>query len=241
MSVITTRTVKTEDASICYQLHIKEVKNINLRIRSDGSISVSANRFIPIEKIDKFVLSKSKYILSALDRFESREKLREQSKQYVSGESFMILGRSVRLKVIEGYKESVESDGVYIYLTVKDKSDFNKKHKLTERYLKTLCRSVFLEIVNEMYPMFHKYNVKMPLLRIKDMKTRWGSCSPSKGVITLNRRLLSAPRNCIEYVVLHEFCHFIHPNHSKAFYSFVTMLMPDWKERKKYLDESLST
>lgn len=239
MSANTIRTVKTEDSSIRYQLNRKDVKNINLRIRVDGSVSVSAKSGIPTDKIDDFVLSKSKYILSALAKFESRENLLEQPKQYVSGESFMILGRSVRLKVIEDDKESVESDCVYIYLTVKDKSDYINKNRLIERYLKTICKNVFMEIVNEIYPMFKKYNVKMPVLRIKDMKTRWGSCSPSKGIITLNSKLLSAPRNSIEYVVLHEFCHFIHPNHSKEFYNFVTMLMPDWKERKRYLDEGL--
>jgi len=52
-----------------------------------------------------------------------------------------------------------------------------------------------------------------------------------------DKRLLEAPRNCIEYVVLHEFCHFIHPNHSKQFYGFMTMLMPDWKDRKAALDK----
>lgn len=53
-----------------------------------------------------------------------------------------------------------------------------------------------------------------------------------------SQRLLEAPRNCIEYVVMHELCHFIHPNHSKQFYGFLTMLMPDWKERKTILDKS---
>lgn len=78
----------------------------------------------------------------------------------------------------------------------------------------------------------------MPTLRIRDMETRWGSCLAKKGIITLNKRLLEAPRYCIEYVVTHEFCHFIHPNHSKQYYAFLTMLMPDWRERKKVLDEN---
>ena len=71
-----------------------------------------------------------------------------------------------------------------------------------------------------------------------NMETRWGSCLVKKGIITLNKRLLEAPRNCIEYVVMHELCHFIYPNHSKQFYSFLTTLMPDWKERKQFLDNT---
>jgi len=65
----------------------------------------------------------------------------------------------------------------------------------------------------------------------------WGSCQPEKGVITLNSKLIAAPRNCIEYVVLHEFVHFIYSSHSKQFYEFVAMLMPDWKERKSELEK----
>ena len=66
-----------------------------------------------------------------------------------------------------------------------------------------------------------------------------GSCQPKRGIITLNSQLIKVPRNCIEYVVLHEFAHYIHPNHSRQFWDFVTMMMPDWKERKKELDKSV--
>ena len=100
------------------------------------------------------------------------------------------------------------------------------------------CKEVFSELIGEIYPIFQKYGVAPPVLRIRNMDTRWGSCLPGKGIITLNKRLLEAPRNCIEYVVMHEFCHFIHPNHSKQFYAFLSMLLPDWKERKQLLDQS---
>ena len=78
----------------------------------------------------------------------------------------------------------------------------------------------------------------MPALRIRSMETRWGSCLAQKGIITLNKRLLEAPRHCIEYVVMHELCHFLHPDHSKRFYAFLTTLMPDWRERKSILDQN---
>ena len=104
------------------------------------------------------------------------------------------------------------------------------------RFFDRECKIVFREIVNAIYPVFQKYGVIAPTLRSRSMDTRWGSCLPKEGIITLNKRLLEAPRNCIEYVVMHEFCHFIHPNHSKNFYDFLSMLMPDWKKRKKTLD-----
>ena len=109
---------------------------------------------------------------------------------------------------------------------------------MVNKYLDRQCKTVFSEIIGELYPMFQKYGVEMPTLRIRDMETRWGSCLVKKGIVTLNKRLLEAPRNCIEYVVMHELCHFIHPNHSKQFYGFLAMLMPDWKERKQLLNKT---
>lgn len=114
----------------------------------------------------------------------------------------------------------------------------SKGTKLVKFFLDQQCQAVFGEVMDELYPMFRKYGVKKPSLRIREMETRWGSCLVKKGIVTLNKRLLEAPRNCIEYVVMHELCHLIHPNHSKQFYSFLAMLMPDWKERKQFLDRT---
>lgn len=232
------RTVRYENNEIHYLLEQKPVKNLNLRIRKDCMVYVSANPDVSAEKVDDFVVSKGAYILSAQRRFREMAQYAHQPKQYVSGETFYVLGRGVRLKVEKSMQETIFSDGIYLSLCVKDPSDFAKKQRMVTRYLDEQCRSVFGEIISEIHPIFQKYGVPMPTLRIRDMETRWGSCLAKKGVITLNKRLLEVPRNCIEYVVMHEFCHFIHPNHSKHFYSFLAMLMPDWKERKTVLDRS---
>ncbi|MGI6743602.1 MAG: M48 family metallopeptidase [Eubacteriales bacterium] len=236
MSNITSRTVIYDGKEIVYQLERKAVKNLNLRIRKDGSIYVSANDLVPVGKVDEFVVNKGAYILSSLKRFREIAQYLPQPKQYISGETFYILGRGMRLKVSEGDKDMISSDGVYISLQVRNASDFRLKERIVNNYLDMQCREHFGRIIEEIYPKFKKYGVPQPELRIRDMDTRWGSCLPKKGIITLNKRLLAAPRNCIEYVVMHEFCHFIHPNHSNQFYGFLTMLMPDWKERKKALE-----
>lgn len=234
------RTVLYENNVIHYLLEQKQVKNINLRIHKDCMVYVSANPDVPAEKVDDFVVSKGAYICSSQRKFREMAQYAPQPKQYVSGETVYLLGRGVRLKVEKNLQDTISSDGVYLYLSVKDTEDFTKKQRMVTHYLDEQCRTIFAEIVSEIYPVFQKYGVSMPTLRIRDMETRWGSCLAKKGVITLNKRLLEAPRNCIEYVVMHEFCHFIHPNHSKHFYSFLAMLMPDWKERKRALDRSAS-
>ena len=234
--VITQRTIQIEGSPLEYSLERKNVKNLNLHVRKDGSVYVSANATVPEEKIDEFLISKGSFIRNAQNKFKEQEQYKALPKQYVSGETFYVQGRALRLKVTKAARDKIYSDGVYLFLGVKDQWDTTKKERMVKRFLDKQCKAVFSEIVEELYPVFQKYGVAPPILRIRNMDTRWGSCLPSKGVITLNKRLLEAPRNCIEYVVMHEFCHFIHPNHSKHFYDFLAMLMPDWKERKKVLD-----
>lgn len=238
MEQIQKRTISADGNQILYELERKNVKNLNLHVRRDGTVYVSANRLVPVEQVDAFLESKIGFILNARKRFAEQAQYRPQPKQYVSGETFYIQGRGLRLQVVQAAKDQISSDGVHLYLQVRDPMDFEKKKRMVSRFIDQQCRQVFGEIVAEVYPIFQKYGVAMPTLRIRDMETRWGSCLAKKGIITLNKRLLEAPRYCIEYVVTHEFCHFIHPNHSKQYYAFLTMLMPDWRERKKVLDEN---
>jgi len=238
METASNRIVVVDGQKICYCLERKDVKNLNLRVLKNGSVFVSANEMVPCEEIDAFVYSRASYILKAVSSFREMAQYSPQPKRYVSGETFYILGRGLRLKVSQAEKDAVSCDGVSIFLEVRDVSDVEKKRRLMTRFLDQQCRKVFNDVMEELYPLFQKYGVEKPLLRIRAMDTRWGSCSTGRRVITLNKRLLEFPRNCIEYVVMHEMCHLIHPNHSKQFYTFLSVLMPDWKERKRFLDHS---
>ena len=160
-----------------------------------------------------------------------------QPKQYVSGETFYIQGRGLRLQVSQAKKDAISSDGVYIFLEVKDINDVEKKRRIVTRFLDQECKTIFCEVMEDLYPLVKKYGIEKPTLRIRDMETRWGSCLTKKRIITLNKRLLESPRNCIEYVVMHEFTHFIVKNHSKSFYEELSKICPQWKSRKKELSE----
>ena len=217
----------------------KSVKNINLRIRSDETLFVSASPLVAVKIIDEFILTKSDFILKSLGHFSEKRKWEIDNKNYVSGESFYLLGRQMRLIVKQANQNCVEEDGIYITLACKRSDDYGLKKRLIEKFFYQRCHEEFNKIIEISYPLFKKYKVPYPNLKIRRMKTRWGSCIPSKNQITLNENLIHFSQACIESVVIHEFCHFRYPNHSQDFYNFMTILMPDWKERKKELDENI--
>lgn len=230
------REVGVDGENIVFHLERKPVKNLNLRIRRDGIVLVSANQTVSCAEIDRFVRSRSKYVLAALQKFKNVVWLNPQPKKFVSGETFYLLGRSLRLKVSCAEKNSIDSDEAYIYLSVRDSSDYGIKSWIVRCFMDQRCKVVFAGVMDELYPLVGKYGVKRPEMKIRTLRSRWGSCLVHKGVITLNRRLICAPRCCIEYVMLHELCHFLHPNHSVKFYALLSALMPDWKERKRLLN-----
>ena len=219
-----------------YELQRKPVKNLNLRIKPDGSVYLSANESISASSIEEFLKEKTEYILKAIDYYAEIERYAPKAKQYIDGESFRVFGRDQRLLVMEGKRNGVSSDGVYVTLSVKNTNDYALKQKTMDRWLQQCCRDTIRELCETAYPRFQKYGVSFPELRYRNMVSRWGSCQPKRGVLTFNYLLIEAPVSCIEYVVVHEFTHFLCPSHSKEFYTLLSTYMPDWQERKQALE-----
>lgn len=230
-------TVKFGEKDIVFRLERKEVKHINLNIRPDLSIIVSANKDESLDVIKDFVRDKGLWIVKNLNYFERFQPAEKNEKEYVSGESFKYLGRQYRLKVFESEEETVKYFRGYIYLYVRRGADFKKKEKLFEEWLHEKAEIHFHDSLKRMYKLVGKYGVPKPTVKIREMTARWGSCHRQDKVIVLNSELIKAPKHCIDYVVLHELAHFKYKNHDHRFYTFLTSLMPDWELRKKILDE----
>ena len=167
--VITQRIIQIEGSPLEYSLERKNVKNLNLHVRKDGSVYVSANMTVPEEKIDEFLISKGSFIRNAQNKFKEQEQYKALPKQYVSGETFYVQGRALRLKVTQATRDKIYSDGVYLFLDVKDQQDATKKERMVKRFLDKQCKAVFGEIVEELYPVFQKYGVAPPILRIRNI------------------------------------------------------------------------
>ena len=114
-----TRTVTVDGQEIRYELERKEVRNLNLRVRPDGSVRVSANPSVSEEAVDAFVTRRGGWILNQRRKF-AETAVPVPERRYVSGETFYVLGRGLRLLVTKGASDRVESDGVYLRLEVKD-------------------------------------------------------------------------------------------------------------------------
>ena len=230
------RTVEANGNAISYTLERKPVKNINLRIRADQCVYVSAPKDVAAKMVDAFVVEKLAYILRALKKFKDKNRETVSENRFVNGETVKFLGRNLRLKIKNASRSKVESDESYVTLYVKDVQDADLKKRVLETWLRKKCKDEITAICKKVYPQVKKYGVAFPEIQLREMVSRWGSCSPKKGFMTFNTALIAMPVSCIEYVVTHEFTHFLYPNHSKKFYQQLATFMPDWEERKKRLE-----
>lgn len=97
------------------------------------------------------------------------------------------------------------------------------------------CMTLFSELSDEVYEIFKSEIQKKPKIKVKDLKSAWGICHPKKGYITLSKALFAKPKRAVLYVIIHEYVHFLHPNHQKGFYERLYKAMPDYKECEKIL------
>lgn len=222
-----------------FELQRKNVKNINLNVRPDMTIVVSASDRVPMDYILNFVKDKAPWILKNVRYFCDVQPEHITKKDYVSGETFKYLGKQYRLKVEETETEGVKYFQGFIYLNIKDKNNYDRKEKLLNDWFREKAELNFRESLERVYPVIEKYGIKKPEIQIKTMKARWGSCIREKNTILLNYELIKAQKFCIHYVVLHELIHFKYRNHDADYYDFLTSLMPDWKQRKEILDEEV--
>ena len=214
------------------EIHKKKVKNVTLKVKRDGSIHLTVPEAATDDYIERVIANKQDWIESQLKHFnENYEKPKE--KEMVSGESFNHLGKSYRLKVIESNEEYVRLYRGYIEIYVKDKNNTLKKQELLKKWYQEKAKKKFTALVHE-YEQIVKEEVNS--IRVITMKTRWGSCNVDRKNINLNLELIKKPRYCIEYVILHELAHLKYPNHSKQFWEYMSVHMPNWEWRKDKLE-----
>jgi len=213
------------------QIIKKDIKNITLKVKPTCEVILTAPLLTTDEHIEYILKKRKDWISNKIAFYKANYK--PLGKEYVSGESFKYLGKNYRLKVIQCDDECVKLQRGYIQIFIKNKSNLEKKKKLLNDWYMLKANNYFKKIIVKYSTIV---NVDIKYIRIRQMKTRWGSCNSAKLYINLNSELIKKPSFCIEYVIFHELAHLIHPNHSRDFYNYLSTYMPDWKKRKNLLE-----
>ena len=217
-----------------YEVHRKKVKNINLRIRPNMEIYISAPMNLHSDYIENFIRSKEKWIKQVLKKIEEA-KQNQLPSQYLSGEKHKYLGKEYELEVKQGNSNRVSLKEGKIILTVISNifENSDEKKKVMEKWYFENAQKVFVNTIQKWLEILDESIEK---LSIKPMKSRWGSCNYVKRYINLNTELIKRTQFEIEYVVLHELTHLKYPNHGKGFYRYIENYMPNYKMAEKMLN-----
>jgi len=213
------------------QIIKKDIKNITLKVKPTCEVILTAPLLTTDEHIEYILKKRKDWISKKIEFYKANYK--PQIKEYVSGENFKYLGKNYRLKIIQSDDECVKLQRGYIQIFIKNKSNLEKKKKLLNDWYLIKAENYFKKIIAKYSSIV---NVNIQNIRIRQMKTRWGSCNSAKSYINLNSELIKKPSNAIEYVIFHELSHLVHSNHSREFYNYLSTYMPDWQKRKSRLE-----
>jgi len=215
-----------------------ERKTMEIAVHPDQKVVIKAPPGIDIKEIEKRVIRRARWIMKQRAFFRQFDP-RTPERRYVGGETHLYLGRQYRLKISSGNCDAVKLKHGYFEVEAKGVISSEKIKCLLESWYKVKATARFNESLDRCWPNFKKVSPEKPRLQIKRMQKRWGSLS-AKGMLTLNADLILAPRECIDYVIIHELSHLRYKNHAPEFYRFLEKIMPDWEKRKHRLEVTLA-
>lgn len=215
-------------------LYSVTVKRVRIYIYPDCQIRLIVPEHTSESEILDAVQKRRRWIMKQLSYFRQQQQY-ITPRQYISGESHYYLGRQYVLKVIESSQlpQEVKFFRGKLEVYVVEKNAENVRKRL-ETWYRAKAKMIFQQRLTALLEQA-SWMTSCPEIKLVKMKKQWGNCSV-KGYLTLNPMLVKAPRECIDYVILHELCHFAEHNHSTRFYKLMTQVMPDWKKRKARLD-----
>ena len=224
---------------LMFSLERRKRKTLAIEVHPDGSVRVKAPLRSSLQDIRERVERRGGWILKQQRRFAELPPP-QPARQYVSGESYRYLGRQVRLKVVGGALEGVKLYGSRLEVMVQHPRETNRVRQLVQAWYRSRAETVFTERLKHCRHQVAVFGIEHSgAFELRRMRKRWGSCSVD-GRILLNTQLVGAPLACIDYVIIHELCHVIQHNHSQAFYDLLSACLPDWRERKRMLDTTLT-
>lgn len=212
-------------------------RKVSIRVHPNAQVVVSAPEDAKNQDIHDAVMKRAKWIYDNLQSF-NEQRAHVQPRRYVSGEMQFYLGRRYVLKILEdpdtAPRVKMERGKLIVSLPEIQADKAERVRELLRQWYRQRAQHVFTTRLETLLPQVSWVH-EIPNFRILAMEKQWGSCS-ARGTLMLNPHLVKAPRDCIDYVILHELCHIEEHNHGERFYRLLGQVMPEWKGVKQRLD-----
>lgn len=216
----------------------KPIKNMHLSVYPpNGRVHISVPEYLSDNDIHSYLVSKWDWVLK--QRRDTLEQARQTEREYVSGEDHYLFGQRFRLKMnfITSGAYQVEVKGNIMTMSIVKDSTPKRRHELLQEYYRNQLKAYLTNLMKKWQEQLDEPDVTW---QIKQMKTLWGSCTSKKRSLLFNLALARVPKECIEYVVVHELTHLKIDNHSKLFERLLTQRLPNWKVRRQRLNDFIS-
>jgi len=227
------------EREIVYAVVRRQRKTLEIAVEPDASVVIAAPPDATLEAIETTLCRRAAWVIRQ-QRYFSQFFPRTPDRRFIAGETHLYLGRQYRLKVIPHVQECVKLFRGFIVVQSHRPKRPEVTRDLVEAWYRGRGRIRFPERIATCIDLFPNPDTVRPAnLVVRQMRKSWGSMSPN-GRLLLNWRLIQAPMDAIDYVIVHELCHMAEPHHGAAFFKLLEKVMPDWECRKQRLERSMA-
>lgn len=212
---------------------LKNIKNVHLSVYPpNGHVRISAPERMSLDNIRAYAVTKLDWIKAQQAKLCGQERV--TPRDYVDGESHFLWGKRYLLSVVEtDSAPRIRVQGRRLELYVRTGSTVEQREETVEAWLRSQLKSAIPAIIGKWEP---RLGVAVERFHVRRMKTKWGSCSPSRQAIRLNTELAKKPAACLEYIVVHEMVHLLEPSHNRRFVGLMDDHMPKWRYFREELN-----
>ena len=230
-----TNTKQIDVGGITIDVAFKNIKNVHLSVHPPtGRVRISAPKRMKLDTLRVYAISKINWIKKHQKKFQEQE--RETRREYLDRESHYVWGKRYLLKVEEENRPpSVELKHNQMILTIRPGAVMAKREAVVTAWYRDQVRDALPTLIEKWEPVL---GVKAGTIIVRRMKTRWGSCTPTRQTIRLNSELAKKPRECLEYVLVHELIHLLEPSHNTTFIGLMDKHMPQWRHLRDELNRA---
>lgn len=215
------------------EVSFKNIKNLHLSVHPpNGRVRISAPRRVALDTVRVFAISKLGWIKQQQKKLKGQE--REAPREYLNLESHYLWGKRYLLRVVEHDRStSIEVQHSRLLLSVPAGTNQQKMQQFVAQWYRNQMKAAIPAVIANWASVM---SVRVSGFYVQQMKTKWGSCNHRTGTIRLNTELAKKPKECLEYVVVHEMAHLIEPTHNLKFISIMDRFMPNWRLRRDQLN-----